>query len=58
MSKKPTSRKNNTEKETPSDRRKFLKKLGMGVLVTASYSLISLTQFHCSDDVSGHNGGY
>lgn len=38
-------------------RRAFIKKLGKAALVTASYSVVSLTQFHCSSSPSGPDNG-
>ncbi|MEO5569480.1 MAG: hypothetical protein ABIT08_06145 [Bacteroidia bacterium] len=33
-----------------TNRRAFVKKVGMGILVTSAYSLISLTQFGCKHE--------
>lgn len=38
-------------------RRRFLKKAGMIALATSSYSLVSMTQFGCSDDDNPINSG-
>ena len=35
-----------------SSRRKFIKQIGLSYLVASSYSLISLSQFACSESVS------
>lgn len=40
------------------DRRKFIKKVGQAILVTASYSLISLFSFSCSSSTSPTRNGY
>ena len=43
-----------------SGRRSFISKIGKGLLVVSSISLVSLTQFACKkrDDGPGSGGGY
>ena len=47
-------------KDGNSGRRSFISKIGKGLLVVSSISLVSLTQFACkkSDDGPGNGGGY
>jgi hypothetical protein len=57
MKKKSIQKKGKNQPE-PEARRSFVKKLGMGILVTSAYSLISLTQFGCKHEpLEPSNGG-
>jgi len=51
--------KQNSGKDNGINRRDFMKKVGIGVLSTAAYSVLSMSHFGCSDNVTGddYNGG-
>ncbi len=52
--------KDRQEDQDPMSRRKFIKKAGMGILVTSSYSLLSMVEFNCSSKSTDNDddGGY
>jgi len=66
MKKNKKKNKENSNSKFKTSRRKFIKQIGFSYLVASSYSLISLSQFACSDSVSpgsdftprSYGGGY